>query len=99
MEILNCVPQKSSPQSWTKTKLRGELYFWCRLVAAAVTAIVAAVLAAVISAAAQNENQDDNPGAATAKTVVTHTVSLLLFISISSYGIRQLAVTVRSALI
>ena len=78
-------------------KLRGEIYFRRRLVAAAVTAVVAAVLTAVISAAAQNENQDDNPGAATAKTVGTHTVSLLLSISISSYGIRQLAVTVRSA--
>lgn len=74
-------------------KLRGALYFRCGLVAAAVTAVVAAVLAAVISAAAQNENQDDNPGAATAKTVVTHTVSLLLFISISSYGGARVAVT------
>ena len=81
-----------------KNQAKGRTFFWCRLVAAAVTAVVAAVLAAVISAAAQNENQDDNPGAATAKTVVTHTVSLLLFVSISSYGIRQLAVTVRSAL-
>ena len=90
---------QKTPLSPGQNQAKGrELHFRYRLVAAAIAAVVAAILAAVISAAAQNENQNDNPGAATAKTVVTHTVSLLLFISISSYGIRQVAVTVRSAL-
>ena len=73
------------------------------LAAAAVVVATASIAcgnaATVVTAAAEeDEYKDDDPRAISAKTVVTHTVSLLLFISISSYGVRQVTVTASSTL-
>ena len=57
------------------------------VIASAIVVASASVIAApIVSAAAEQENQNDNPPAASAKTIVTHEHCLLKFKITPYYG-------------